>query len=47
MLLETIGEDVLSTDHEKVPAINSIHRHVQDFEMSEDLLLAILKAFVS
>jgi hypothetical protein len=36
-----------STDHEKIPARNSIYAHGQDFAMSDDLLLAILKALFS
>jgi hypothetical protein len=37
---------VQSTCHEKIPARNYIYAHEQDFAMSDDLLLAILKAFV-
>jgi hypothetical protein len=35
-----------STDQEKIPSRNSIYAHEQDFTMSDELLLAILKAFV-
>jgi hypothetical protein len=36
----------LHTVHEKIPARNWIHAHAQDFVMSDELLLAIPKAFV-
>jgi hypothetical protein len=35
-----------STDHEKIPARNSIYAHKQGSAMSDNFLLAILKAFV-
>jgi hypothetical protein len=37
---------VQSTDHEKIRARCSMYAHVQDFAMRDELLLAILKAFV-
>jgi hypothetical protein len=36
----------LFTGHEKIPARNSIYAHAQDFAVSDELLLAILKAFL-
>jgi hypothetical protein len=39
-------EDVLSAYQEKIPARNAIYAHAQDFEASDELLLAILKAFI-
>jgi hypothetical protein len=35
-----------SPDHEKIPARNSIYAHAWNFAMSDELLLAILKAFI-
>jgi hypothetical protein len=37
---------LLSTSYEINPTRNSIYAHAQDFAMSGELLLAILKAFV-
>jgi hypothetical protein len=37
---------LLSTGQEKIPARNSIYAHAQGFAVSDELLLAILKAFV-
>jgi hypothetical protein len=37
---------LLSTGQEKISARKSIYAHAQDFEVSDELLLAILKAFV-
>jgi hypothetical protein len=36
---------LLSAYQEKIPARNAIYAHAQDFAASEELLLAILKAF--
>jgi len=38
---------MLSTDHEKIAARNSIYAHAQDFAISDELLLVIVKAFIS
>jgi hypothetical protein len=35
-----------STNQEKIPTKNSIYAHAQDFSVNDELLLAILKAFV-
>jgi hypothetical protein len=37
---------VQSTNHKKIPARNFIYVHAQHYAMSDELLLAILKAFV-
>jgi hypothetical protein len=37
---------VLSAYQEKIPARNSIYTHAQDFSAGDELLLAILKAFI-
>jgi hypothetical protein len=37
---------VLSAYKEKIPARNAIYAHAQDFAASDELLLAILKAFI-
>jgi hypothetical protein len=37
---------VLSAYQEKIPAWNAIYAHAQDFSASDELLLAILKAFI-
>jgi hypothetical protein len=37
---------VLSAYQEKIPARNEIYAHAQDFAASDELLLAILKAFI-
>jgi hypothetical protein len=37
---------VLSTYQEKIPARNATYAHAQDFAASDELLLAILKAFI-
>jgi hypothetical protein len=37
--------DVLSAYQEKIPSRNAIYAHAQDFAASDELLLAILKAF--
>jgi hypothetical protein len=34
---------IQSTHHEKIPAMNFIYAHAQDFAMSDELLLATLK----
>jgi len=39
-------EDVLSAYQEKIPARNAIYAHAQDFSAGDELLLAILKAFI-
>jgi hypothetical protein len=39
-------EDILSAYQEKIPARNAIYAHAQDFAASDELLLAILKAFI-
>jgi hypothetical protein len=41
-----VVRQVLSNDHEKIPAMNSIYAHEQDFAVSDNLLLANLKAFI-
>jgi hypothetical protein len=38
---------ILSAYQEKLPARNAIYAHAQDFAASDELLLAILKAFIS
>jgi hypothetical protein len=38
--------DVLSACQEKIPATNATYAHAQDFAASDELLLAILKAFI-
>jgi hypothetical protein len=40
------NHDYKSTDHEKTPPRNFIYAHAQDFAMSDELQLAILKASV-
>jgi hypothetical protein len=37
---------LLSAYQEKIPARNAIYAHAQDFVTSDELLLAILKAFI-
>jgi hypothetical protein len=37
---------VLSAYQEKTPVRNAIHAHAQDFAPSDELLLAMLKAFI-
>jgi hypothetical protein len=37
---------VLSAYQEKIPAKNAINAHAQDFSAGDELLLAILKAFI-
>jgi hypothetical protein len=37
---------LLSAYQEKIPARNEIYAHAQDFASSDELLLAILKAFI-
>jgi hypothetical protein len=37
---------VQSTDHDNIPGTNSIYAHAQSFAMSDELLVAILKASV-
>jgi hypothetical protein len=37
---------ILSAYQEKIPAGNAIYAHAQDFAASDELLLAILKAFI-
>jgi hypothetical protein len=37
---------VLSEYQEKIPARNAIYAHAQDFSAGDELLLAILKAFI-
>jgi hypothetical protein len=41
-----LTENVQSIDHDKIHARNSIYAHAQDFAMNDELLLAILKAFI-
>jgi hypothetical protein len=44
-----VGEEldlVLSTYQKKIPARNAIYAHAQDFAAGDELLLAILKAFI-
>jgi hypothetical protein len=38
---------ILSAYQKKVPARNAIYAHAQDFAASDEMLLAILKAFIS
>jgi hypothetical protein len=38
--------NLLSTDHEKIPAMSSMYVHAQYFAMSDELLLAIMKTFL-
>jgi hypothetical protein len=38
--------EILSAYQEKIPARNAIYAHAQDFAMSDELLLANLKAFI-
>jgi hypothetical protein len=40
------SSELLSAYQEKIPARNSIYAHAQDFATSDELLLAILKAFI-
>jgi hypothetical protein len=42
----TTGVKLLSAYQEKIRARNAIHAHAQDFATSDELLLAILKAFI-
>jgi hypothetical protein len=37
--------DLLFTGREKIPARNSIYAHAQDYALSDELVVAILKAF--
>jgi hypothetical protein len=37
---------ILSAYQEKIPARNETYAHAQDFAASDELLLAILKAFI-
>jgi hypothetical protein len=37
---------LLSAYQEKIPARNAIYAHAQDFSAGDELLLAILKAFI-
>jgi hypothetical protein len=37
---------LLSAHQEKIPARNAIYAHAQDFSAGDELLLAILKAFI-
>jgi hypothetical protein len=37
---------ILSAYKENIPARNGIYAHAQDFAASDELLLAILKAFI-
>jgi hypothetical protein len=37
---------VQSAYQEKIPATNAIYAHAQDFSAGDELLLAILKAFI-
>jgi hypothetical protein len=38
-----LDTEVQSIDHEEIPIKNSIYCHLQDFAMSDELFLAILK----
>jgi hypothetical protein len=40
------NESLLSAYQEKIPASSAIYAHAQDFAESDELLLAILKAFI-
>jgi hypothetical protein len=40
------GWQLLSAYQEKIPARNAIYAHAQDFAASDELLVAILKAFI-
>jgi hypothetical protein len=44
--ISSLTQQLVSTDHEKISARNVLHAHAQDFAMSDELLLAILKVFV-
>jgi hypothetical protein len=46
VVIRKLNQQLLSTGQEKVPATNSIYAHAQDFTVSDELLLAILKAFI-
>lgn len=39
-------DQVQSTDHEKIPATNSIYAHAQHFAMHDELPVAMLKTSV-
>jgi hypothetical protein len=41
-----IKASLLSAYQEKIPAWNAIYARAQDFAVSDELLLAILKAFI-
>jgi hypothetical protein len=41
-----VSYTVLSAYREKIPARNAIYAHAQDFSASDELVLAILKAFI-
>jgi hypothetical protein len=44
--LELFELQLLSAYQEKIPARNAISAHAQDFSAGDELLLAILKAFI-
>jgi hypothetical protein len=44
---EKLSIKLLSAYQEKIPARNAIYAHAQDFEASNELLLSILKAFIT
>jgi hypothetical protein len=41
-----LSSKLLSVYQEKIPARNAIYAHAQDFTARDELLLAILKAFI-
>jgi hypothetical protein len=41
-----LDQELLSAYQEKIPASNAIYAHAQDFASSDELLLAIQKAFI-
>jgi hypothetical protein len=44
--LHAFLKSVQSAHQEKIPAKNAMYAHAQDFAASDELLLAILKAFI-
>jgi hypothetical protein len=46
MKRQSTSTRVLSAYQEKIPSRNAIYAHVQDFSAGDELLLAILKAFI-
>jgi hypothetical protein len=44
--LDVMTKRILSAYQEKIPARNATYAHAQDFSAGDELLLAILKAFI-